>query len=1592
MIKNIKYKLLYGFLFCVLTLSAQINWPSYTMVSTNFYLHSLVNSTAFVYGGLYSSDSCYVKILNQSNALLKENSSAFQIIRPSQKIYHQWQTKDTFQFIDVACFDEESLTVLENSFVLKQYHGTVLYKRPISLSLRIKTTLNEITLLLTNENVKFISFLPPHVQAINFVERSNHRVSQFSPNFPNASLLTGKGVSLGEWDGGDIGRHIDFDSRLTVVKKLGINSHATHVGGTMAGAGNLEPDARGMAPEAKIFSWDFNGDIPIEMDTCQPKYGFQITQNSYGYWTNNCIDFALYDITSTDMDRLSNKRQDLLHVFAAGNSRGMNCVSGGYKTILPGFQSAKNTLSVAAVNSTDGDSYFSCAGPTQDGRFKPEISAVGVNVYSTQNNNTYSGGWNGTSMATPGASGSIALLYEKFKAKYNVFPSNFLAKNIISNSADDIGNAGPDYYFGFGRINGQTAVNLIDSGFWNIDSVANNNSYLDTIYLPTNLNELRVMLTWNDIEVNPSSSPILVNDLDLTITDSLGNVFQPWWCNPSLPSALAIRKRDSINNIEQVTIKNPNRGRYIISVFGKKIPLGKQAFAITWLKEPKKLSVTYPNGGESMLSPSTAAKAQIIRWDNFGVSGNYKLEFSKDSGLSWQAIASNVPNAQRYYVWQTLADTITTGRALIRISNGTIADVSDNVFSIASPITGLNTLACDSQLYLRWTAMPKTAFYTVYQMKNGKMQAIGTTKDSAFLVTKLNNTNLYWFSVSRRTTNGAESMRCRAISGTPTNTNFPPRITLQPKDTSTCYTNIFFLKSKATGTNPITATWEYSKNNGTTWSAIGNAIDSINCKLYVSDFSYWVRRSYKNVCLAPVYSRSASVKLDSNLVVNFYNKDTTVCFASTIKDSIKVKSKVPAKITWYNDSASASIVLQKGTSNTYTTTIKRPLAIWAEVSNLCGITKSKDLTKSAKLNGRNDYSLFPVPSITAVDTLRACVGETISLGPTLSGGRPGFQKLLIKTEDSTYLQNSISKKIIKNQVIKFYYFDNCYPDTITKSVYIKMYQPLNLSIIKDSTICYNTKGTIKAQPSGGNGSYTYLWKDLGASVKIRNMTLTTTQRFYLTLTDNCTEKSVSDSVLITVLPPLSIVLRANKDTICNGTSVNLSMYPDGGRVGTRTITWKNNQLSGTNPSIILKQSTWLPVTLSDGCSPAKTDSIFVFVREPLSIKIDKIDTLCHAKSVTLKAQVSGGISQQSIVTWSPLSKTGTTVSYLPLNTKLIKATVSDACTVPTASDSVLVNVYQPLALIMTQDTSTCFGKALKLTAQYKGGKTNTQHFYWNQFKTNSILVDSFKTATYHIDLKDACADSLSSDVLVTVGQKLGISPSVIKKCSYDDQLVNFTVNSTYPSTLTWDRLPSGKTQLFKDQLSTQYTAIINDGCSDTSHFILPVYVSDFSKNNFSINSVILKKTALKLDINSFDNYIDWGDGQLTKESDSLATHTYNNYGRFNICKIQRDSINCSDTICQLLMNDDPISFKNYQISLYPNPVKDVLYLNLNQLAGEIKLSITDAIGKLIIKNQKLYPPYEDYAINLIGIASGVYTLKLVVNGETFTAKFVKLGQ
>lgn len=1568
---------------------AQSEMPAYALVSTDFYHKKLSESAECNIVAPHSSDSLYIKIKNNSQLLYKYFNNGIQPIQPASKINEQWQTDDTFQMVNITCFDLEALQMMISTFKQADLFGVIIAERPAMLSLKVKIHRNDIVKVLQYDAVKWLTFCPPAVQEINFVERTNHRVAHMASNFPFKSSLTGRGIVMGIWDGGDVGVHIDFDSRLTLVKKLGINSHATHVAGTMAGAGNLEPDARGMAPEAKIYSWDFNGDIPVEMDTNHLKLGYSLTQNSYGYWTSNCADFALYDGISTEMDRLSIRHKNLLHVFAAGNSRGMNCVSGGYKTILPGFQSAKNTLSVAAVNSIDGDSYFSCAGPTQDGRFKPEISAVGVNVYSTQHNNTYAGGWNGTSMATPGASGTIALLYERFNAKYGYTPVNFLGKNIIANTADDIGNAGPDYLFGYGRINGRAAISLIDSGFWAIDSVANAGAYYDTLYIPAGLNELKVMLTWNDVEVNPSQSPILVNDLDLTITDSAGNVYRPWTCNPMVPSSLAVRKRDSLNNIEQVTIKNPVKGRYIIKVYGNSVPSGNQAFAISSFKEAKGITVVYPDGNESFRSPSSPARSQLIRWDSKGVTGTYNIEFSRDSGTTWQAVATGISNTQNYYTWQNLADTISTGRALIRVSSGSVRDASDRVFNITGQVTGLNATVCDSQVYLRWRTVPKADFYRVQMLKQGKMQEIGTTKDTAFLVRPLNNNQTYWFSVSVRQLNGAESPRTNAINAVPAASTVPPRITVQPKDTNLCYNNVFYQKSKATGSATITAVWQYSKDNGLSWTNLPLSIDSFNSRNYISGSAYLVRRTYNNPCLAPVYTRLAKMQYDTTPGITLYNRDSIICKGSLLKDSVKTYSQTMPVITWYHDSATASIVLQKSTTPTLSFKANRPLSIWAEVTNLCGTIKTKNLSQPAAANGRNEYTLYGSPDISVADTIIACAGQVIAVNPILTGGRPGYQKLIIKTEDSTVVKNSISLKVNKSQTINFSYLDNCYPDSAFKKTFIKMLDPLSADLGNDTMVCYGSNAVLKVKATGGKATYIYQWRDTSLTTAQRTQSMWGTRRFYITVKDNCSERAATDSVTVQVLPALEAKVNSLQDTICNGNTLNLATTVSGGRISTRVLSWSDTLLKGATPSVIPAKTTVYYLTVTDGCSIAAKDSWAVVVRAPLTIAIQKADTFCYGKQVELTAITAGGLVNKHSVFWPSLNKYGNKVTYTPLASIDIRAEVSDGCSVPDASDTVLFNVYGQLKLMSPRDTSTCYGKTLLLKTVSSGGKNNTVKYHWNAMNTQSVYADSFTGKNYNCMITDGCSDTVRKTIAVSVSPKLLAAPLLIRKCSYDSKNIVFTDNAQRPVTYTWDKLPNGKNQTFNDKMNETYRLTLNDACSDTSMMDVRVSVSDFSGINFLKKDLVRKFITVKTDISSFKSEVYWGDGTSTTTTLAETGHAYKDYGYYAVCRILTDDIGCADTACFVLSNPNPEGFSGYTIAIYPNPVKDVLNFTLNQHAATADVMICDAAGKLIMQQNMPYPPYSSFTVPVNGWAPGVYMLRVICNGEVLTVKFVK---
>lgn len=86
------------------------------------------------------------------------------------------------------------------------------------------------------------------------------------------------------------------------------------------------------------------------------------------------------------------------------------------------------------------------------------------------------------------------------------------------------------------------------------------------------------------------------------------------------------------------------------------------------------LAITYPNGGENL----TIGNSYSIAWNQTGTFGSLDLSYSIDSGSTWTIISSNLMSSP--YSW--IAPNQISDDVLIRISDGSASDESDQVFSI----------------------------------------------------------------------------------------------------------------------------------------------------------------------------------------------------------------------------------------------------------------------------------------------------------------------------------------------------------------------------------------------------------------------------------------------------------------------------------------------------------------------------------------------------------------------------------------------------------------------------------------------------------------------------------------------------------------------------------------------------------------------------------------------------------------------------------------------------------------------------------------------------------------------------------------------
>ncbi len=488
------------------------------------------------------------------------------------------------------------------------------------------------------------------------------KVSRANELYEGGSLnlsLDGAGLEVGVWDAG-IARatHKEFDVRAKNMDGTEeISSHATMVTGTLISAG-IKKKAKGVAFAAEALTHDWTRD-KIEVAEAAAN-GMLLSNHSYGIKSDRVPDwyFGSYIKVSQDWDDIMFNAPYYLMVTAAGNAQNSydnempvyGRTKDGFDLLL-GFAVSKNGITIAGANTRISDkgelttaevAGYSSFGPVDDGRIKPDLAGDGTSVFSANSFDDQSyGASTGTSMATPGVTGSLLLLQQYHEQLYGTYMKAATLKGLALHTADDVGAAGPDYKMGWGVLNVKEAAEVLThKGFSTIiseESLTNDGVYSITVKADGK-QPLSASISWTDPKgefinrgIMNDATAALTNDLDIRITKD-GKEFFPWKLDPAKANDRAQKGDNRVDPYERIDIEDA-RGEYTITITQKgNLAGGAQDFSlIVSGAELTQCRVEAPNGLE--LASATEA---VVRFEwSAAAETLFEMQYKEKNEVEW---------------------------------------------------------------------------------------------------------------------------------------------------------------------------------------------------------------------------------------------------------------------------------------------------------------------------------------------------------------------------------------------------------------------------------------------------------------------------------------------------------------------------------------------------------------------------------------------------------------------------------------------------------------------------------------------------------------------------------------------------------------------------------------------------------------------------------------------------------------------------------------------------------------------------------------------------------------------------------------------
>lgn len=254
-------------------------------------------------------------------------------------------------------------------------------------------------------------------------------------------ISQGSGVTIAILDTGVDGTHPDLAARMVAgwnaydnnANASDVHGHGTAVAGTAAASSNNGTGVASVAGQSRI--------MPVRISDLNGWASWSTVATGLTWAADNGARVANISYGGVSASSAVQSAAQYMR-----NKGGLVVVAAGNNGVAETYAPTATMITVSATNSSDALASWSSYGSFVS------VAAPGDGIWTTNRGGAY-GSWWGTSFASPVTAGVVSLM---MSANPNLKPAE--VENLLYSTAADLGAAGRDIQYGWGRVNAQAAV------------------------------------------------------------------------------------------------------------------------------------------------------------------------------------------------------------------------------------------------------------------------------------------------------------------------------------------------------------------------------------------------------------------------------------------------------------------------------------------------------------------------------------------------------------------------------------------------------------------------------------------------------------------------------------------------------------------------------------------------------------------------------------------------------------------------------------------------------------------------------------------------------------------------------------------------------------------------------------------------------------------------------------------------------------------------------------------------------------------------------------------------------------------------------